>query len=326
MTTGPGKGNIQLADLIRALSRLDWQDGHATDIAACLGFDISQIPDKKPVHEISDPRLKKNPVNQSIENRSSRSPVTPPQPDLPPSKPAIKSDNQTLTERTQSAQSAHLDEEWSEPSNALLTEPTLKKFARINLFPDRVSRHLFSTALGTHRAGRDIDIQRLINSICREPIILELPRTLETTLETGCHLLRDFSQNMAPWHEDLISLEQQVQDVIGTTRLHTYNFDGILEKPLRWTSEGEPDYWQPDGRPVLVASDLAMQGATKNFKLDEKWHAFIDTCRQYASPLVILTPWPDSFTPRDLGNYARLVHWSPRTTVAMIKRHRTGNL
>jgi hypothetical protein len=324
MTAGPVKGNIQLGDLIRALSRLGWKDGHVQAIAACLGFDISQLPDKKPAHEISDPRLTDQQNRKPSHPGPAHGPVSPPRPELPPPMPRIKSGNQQLTERTERAQPANLDHRWSYASETLLTQPSLEKLARINLFPDRVSRHLFNTALSTQRPGRDIDIGRLIERICHEPVNLELPKTIETTLDAGCQLLRDFGHSMAPWHEDLVALERQVRDIIGAARLHAYNFDSLPLEPMRWTPEGKRDYWRADGRPVLVATDFGVQGAVERPRLDAPWREFIEICRQAAAPLVFLTPWPERYSPRDLGAYARLVHWSPRTTVAMIKRHPAG--
>ncbi len=320
MTPNYGKGNIQLGDLIQALSRLGWRNGHASDIAASLGFNISQLPDKKSTPEISDPRLRDKKRETPAEARPPRAPVTPPTPDISPPLPALKSGNQRLSQRTEPIRSVDLDEKWTEAINELPGGESQPHLARGNLFPDRVSRHLFTAALNTQRLGRDIDIARLIDRICHAPLIIDLPYTVEFSLDAGCHLLRDFSHSMTPFREDLIALEGQVREVISNARLHAYHFDTLPSNPMRWTSSGEPEKWQADGRPVLVATDFGVQGAVKQPRLNPQWHSFIDRCKQSSSPLVFLTPWPEEYAPLDIGTYARLLHWSPHTTVAMIKR------
>ena len=179
--------------------------------------------------------------------------------------------------------------------------------------------------MGTRRLSREIDIQKLIDRVCTEQVILDIPRTSEPTLEEGCHLLRDFSQTMTPWWEDLTALTLQVKDVIGLSRLVAYSFDTLPTNPMRWTPQGKREPWQADGRPVLIATDFGIQGVSSSKYLPQKWHDFIDRCEQADSPLVILTPWPGQYCPKDLSTYPKLLHWSPHTTVAMIKTY-LGNL
>jgi hypothetical protein len=319
------KGNIQLGDLIRALSNLDWQDGHAADIAASLGFNVSQLPDIKPSDEISNPRLDEGAQKIQPAKQPTRKPVTPPRPKLPPALPTIKSSNQRLHERSERAQEASLDIKWTQASKDLLADSTLPKLTRSNLFPDRVSRHIFTATLNTQRTGRKIDLPCLIERICHQPLIFDLPYKAEFTLDAGCHLLRDFSHSMMPFREDLFALESQVMNVVGPGRVHTYNFDSVPETAMRWTLKGERDQWRADGRPVLVATDFAVRGMTRNPRLDQQWQGIIAQCQRASSPLTFLTPWPRDFSPRDPSGYARVLHWSPRTTVAMIKRHLAGN-
>lgn len=321
MTLHIKKGNIQLGDLASALHKLGWKDAdHTKAIASCLGFNLDQMPEKKHQTEIADPRLTEKPAKTGSQPKAEKAPGLPPQPDLPPPMPTARSFS-NLEPLDELAASASEDNRWKTGSGALLAEEPLPRLARLSLFPDRISRHLFTAALGTRRQSREIDIQQLIDRVCTELVIQDIPLKLETTLESGCHLLRDFSQTMVPWWEDLIALTQQVKEVIGASRLQAYSFDTLPAQPMRWTPRGKRELWQADGRPVLIATDFGIQGVSSAKYLAQEWHGFIDQCEQAGSPLVILTPWPGQFCPKDLSAYPKLLHWSPHTTVAMIKKY-----
>ncbi len=320
MSPSNKKGKIHLGDLAMALHKLGWENSENTKaIASCLGYDLKQMPQQKHQKEIADPRLPKQNTSTSTKQKPLTGLSLPPAPDLPPPMPSVRSFSE-LTRVDQPAASANENSRWQTAATTLFEQEKLTGMARQSLFTNRCSRHLFSAVLGKNRYAGEIDIPALIERVCTEQVILELPHTIETTLESGCHLLRDFSQTMVPWWDDLIALTKQVAEVTGVSRLQAYSFDTLPDKSMRWTTDGNRKPWQADGRPVLVATDFGIQEKSIVRDIPAEWHAFSEQCEQTASPLIILTPWPLQYCPKNLGTFPVLMHWSPHTTVAMIKK------
>jgi hypothetical protein len=206
---------------------------------------------------------------------------------------------------------------------ASVTRPPL---ARETLFPERTNRHLLSAALAMRREGHEIDLPRLIESLGGGAPLGRLPRRAEATLELGCQALLDYSASMTPFWEDLNALMAQMTAVIGADQTRVYSFATRPDEAWRWTAGGQREAWRPDGRPVLAATDLGIVGRPAHARPDPRWPAFAAACAQAGSPLVILIPWPRAYWPRvcwPAGSAGRpiLVHWSPHTSAAMIRRH-----
>ena len=76
--------------------------------------------------------------------------------------------------------------------------------------------------------------------------------------------------------------------------------------------------------PVLAATDLGIQGRAGSAAPDPDWTRLADACLAAGSPLLILIPWPEERWPRAFPGGVALIHWGPRTTAGMMRRHR-GN-
>ncbi len=319
MTGAPGRGEIHLGDLARALKTLKWQDDkEAKTIAACLGFGLHDTPSTpRPPSEIYD-RLRYLAQEPRASTPPPRRIFVPPAPEPPPALPAnpLPSRLQALTERAPAAPS---DNTWLDEEDAMYSRQEQTAVARRSLLPERTHRHVISAALATLRTGQDIDISKLLRAVCRREVIAELPRRPEATLERGCQLLLDYSTTMTPFWEDLNDLIAQVQDVVGPANTQIYSFDTAPTEAVRWLENGEREKWRPDGRPLLIASDHGIQGKTGRAELHPDWSGFVASCAQAGAPLVVLIPWPESRWPRDIGGYPHLVHWSPHTSATMVK-------
>lgn len=313
------RGQIHLGDLARALKCLGWQDDEqAKAIAACLGFGLLATPKPRAPNEIYDRQRYPShepPVSQPPPRRV----FVPPAPEPPAVLPAhaLPSALQPLTER---APAALADSDWLGDEDALFAERSETEIARRSLLPERTSRHIVSSALATLRVGQEIDIPKLIQAIGRRQIMVELPHRPDATLERGCQLLLDYGATMIPFWEDLSDLVRQVTDVVGQANIQAYSFDTLPTEAMHWTIDGERLPWQPDGRPVLIATDFGIQGKSGRVPLNPAWLTFIERCDTAGSPLVILIPWPEQRWPADIGGYPHLVHWSPHTSAAMVKR------
>jgi hypothetical protein len=194
-----------------------------------------------------------------------------------------------------------------------------RPLARATLLPERTARHVLSASLATDRLSGDIDLPRLIASICRLKPLRRLPRRHEITVAEGCQLLLDYSAGMVPFWEDLAALGDQVREVVGTQATRVYTFDTRPTQARHWTAAGDPEPWEPDGRPVLAATDLGVQGRA-HAEPSGDWPEAAARCLCAGSPLILLIPWPEERWPRAFPANATLIHWGPRTTAGMVRR------
>jgi len=320
MTDTPERGEIHLGDLARALATLQWRnDAEARAIAACLGFGLHAAPaTPRPPSEIYD-RQRYSAREPAAPQPPPRRIFVPPAPEPPPALPAepLPSLLQALAER---APAAPDDRAWLDEEDAFFSDQPEPVVARRTLLPERTHRHIVSAALATLRTGQEIDIPKIIRAVCRREVIAHLPHRPEATLERGCQLLLDYSATMVPFWEDLNDLIGQVQEVVGPASTQIYSFDTSPAEAVRWTETGEREAWQPDGRPVLAATDFGIQGKSGRAELHPAWPDFVEGCAQAGTPLVVLIPWPEPRWPVNIGGYPHLVHWSPHTSAAMVKR------
>jgi hypothetical protein len=329
MTDRPDRGEIHLGDLARALATLSWKDeAHAARIAACLGFGLGPAQAisraaSEPTR-IFDARSAGEPPMPLGAVRAEPPVLLPPAPQAPPVLP-----QGTLPSRLEPmdgrAPPAGIDTDWlDDPGPDSFPPEKEAAVARSALFPERTHRHILSAALASSRPGADIAMPRLVDAICRREALSRLPRRPETTLERGCQLLLDYSASMVPFWDDLTGLIDQVCGVVGADATRIYSFDTRSLEARRWTPAGEPEPWRPDGRPVLAASDLSIQGRAVAAAPHGDWTRLAACCAAAGSPLLILIPWPESQWPQRFPGSVALIHWGPRTTAGMLRRHLRG--
>lgn len=327
MTYRPDRGEIHLGDLARALAKLSWRDeAQAAKIAACLGFGLGPSQGiagaASGPTRIFDARSAGEPPRPHGTARAEPPVLLPPAPQPPPALPEGTLPSR-LVPMEGRAPPAEIDPDW-------LDAPGLDSFppeqeaavARAALFPERTHRHILSAALACSRLGANIDMPRLIDAICRRVALSRLPTRPETTLERGCQVLLDYSASMVPFWDDLTGLVDQVARVAGSAATRVYSFDTRPLEARRWTPTGEPEPWRPDGRPVLVATDLGIRGRAAPAEPDGDWTRLANGCTAAGSALLILIPLPESQWPKRFPGGVALIHWGPRTTAGMVQHHR----
>lgn len=319
------RGEIQLGDLARALERLAPRDEtQAVAIAAHLGFGLR--PGQHPAEQRELQRERFDRASELAPPAASKPSGPPPVYTPPTPTPPLELPRATLPSRLvtldQLAPAPPAAPDWlDQPDDDFAQEPQ-PALARMPLIPDAASRAILSVALATQRRGREVDVATLVRRICRRESVPDLPRQLEATLERGCQLLLDYSASMVPWWEDLASLKAQVRWVVGEETTQTYSFDRDPTAAGRWTASMERETWCPDGRPVLVATDLGIQGREGYAQPPTGWEEAVDLCARHGSPLVLFIPWPKHRWPRNFGIGASaltLVPWSPQTSAAMVR-------
>ena len=323
------RGEIHLGDLARALAKLQWRDEtQAATIAARLGFGLR--PDQRPLdrprppQEIFD-RQRYRSVQEHPAPKSPSSIAAPPPPSTRPPLPATMLPS-SLTGLTQRAPAAPGKPDWLDHPKNVPDPVAQPPLGRLPIFAEATSRAILSATLACRRPGAEVDVRALVAAVCRREPLARLPCLPDITLERGCHLLLDYSASMTPWWEDLAGLQYQVQHVVGDHVTQVYSFDRDPNAAFRWTPDLERDPWQPDGRPVLAATDLGIQGRGGRVLPPRGWMEALTSCARHGSPLLILIPWPEPRWPQDFGvavGAPILMHWSPHTSAAMAS-HRKG--
>ncbi|MCB1907891.1 MAG: hypothetical protein KDH15_11000 [Rhodocyclaceae bacterium] len=326
----PKRGEIQLADLIRALQLLAPADAAQREaIAGCLGFGLT-APDLEPVRPTpaAFARDRVEARKATAERPTTRPEFRPPEPPptrtpLPPDvlrtsiDPAGKSIPQTGTLDFLAEEGEPL------PRSAAATP------VRSELFPALTARATLSAMLRTRREGDAPDTAALIRQLIRGLPTRRLPRLPAGTLAHGCQLLLDYGEAMAPWFEDLDGLASRLSDVLGKSALTVFDFDADPGRAATWVDDDRRSWAPEQGRPVLVATGFSIRGHKIPRQLRQPWRDFVATCRAAGCPLILLTPWQRRSCPDWLGRYPSLVHWNPATTAAIVRRlfgvgHETG--
>jgi len=311
------RGSIHIGELMRALKTLPWQnEAQAAAISRALGFSV-EIAD--------DIRLSPKPNPEKKQPVSNPKFTAPPQPPAPVNLPAgiLKSKLEPLSPQTR-IESALPD--WLlHPDDDPITQQPQPKIQRQPLIADNTSRGILNAALITQREGNEIDIHGLIDRIVTGHIPKRLPRLATGTLERGCQLLLHYSDNSVPYWEDMNTLVQQFEQVIGATRINLYEFS---DEPLAarcWSPPNNFSTWQPKkGVPVVVATDLGIGEGNIKAQIKNYWRPFIKKCEATESPLMLFIPWQRKYWPEQhLGIYPYLIHWNQHTTAAMVQ-HRIG--
>ncbi len=315
------RGEIHLGELARALQGLPWTDqSQAAAIADCLGFGLTAHPSTFATaasHKVYDRRA--SPGQLQAETPVTREPpvLLPPVPPRPVPLPEGSLPSRLVP--LDALAPPHQDSpNWLDERFATFPPEPEPELARATLLPERTARHVLSAALTTSRASGGIDLARLIVAICRQEPLHELPRRREMTLDQGCQLLLDYSSSMIPFWEDLKKLTDQVRQVVGEQVTRVYSFDTQPTQARSWTPAGEPLPWTPDGRPVLAATDLGIQGRSLA-EPSPDWTTLAAACAKAGSALILLIAWPAERWPRAFPANATLVHWGPRTTAGMIR-------
>lgn len=312
---------IHLGDLARALAKLRCDSPEQIkSVASCLGFAIESVPETGPQTEIYDTHLYPDRSRSNTEQPAPMRYQAPPQPEAPVNLPDFKVPSALQPSPVRTPPAAEPLEALGDEFELLDRNSGVPALARSTLFTENTSRGIFSAALATLRPGNEIDLSGLIEALVTHRALPRLPCLPSATLALGCQLLLDHRSSMVPFYEDLASLPEQIAQITPREHVEIFSFEGDPNRARRWTVDFEALVWCPDKRPVVVATDFGIQGRGGRVEKPAEWSSFIERCRSDGSPLLILIPWPRERWPVGLGSYPELIHWSPHTTAAMIRR------
>ena len=323
----PKRGEIHLADIVESLKELPWQDEeHAAMIVRAQGFSVREVqpvPERQDIYDQS--RYSERAVPRQKVSIARELPDEPLPEERPVERPStLLKSRLSLVQAEPPSIAAEEAFPWLEDRPVLYSSQQsaddLKALPRTSLFPDRVSRGLFSAALATRAAGAEIDLPRLIDDIVAARSLTRIPTKTMATLRNGCQLLLDFSDNTVPFWEDLKQLAKQLTAVVGKGSTQVFEFSSDPNSALRWTDNGSEVTWKAQSTsPVLVATDMGINGRGRRVRIDSGWRTFIDACRTTKTPLLILLPWSRKYWPENIGSHPILVHWNPNSSATMIK-------
>lgn len=320
------RGEISLGDLLTVVKDLPWKnEEQLRKIVRTLGFSwdankaFEPPGQPKSIYDRSHYAAQSKPLKTPQAPRSTIS--APPPPELPVELPPQLLSSE-LTPRQDVSPPLPPPDWLTQQTNSLLsTEEKLTAVIRQSLFPKNTSRGILSAALAVKRRGGNPDVEKIITTIVRGEILRDLPRTVGTTLEQGCQLLLDYSDNMSPYWDDLNELAIQIEQLLGKARLRVYDFEDHPLKAQNWTSSTELESWQPEtSRPIVAASTLGVSRLGHAAVINRDWQKFIRRCEAAACPLLLLIPWQRQYWPVGLGSYPIMIHWNPRTTASMVRQ------
>jgi hypothetical protein len=198
--------------------------------------------------------------------------------------------------------------------------------ARLSLEPDPPvpavqARTALAASAALPRAGRRLDVPRLVRRAARLRPLTPPPLVLELRTAPAVQLLVDQGEGMEPFGTDCIFLATQLEDVAGHDRVVRHWFvrtplQGLDPDPLQATHS----LWKiPTGALVLVISDLGIGGpvGSPDRGSAREWLRVATEVAEHDGLLRALTPFGPDHGPHGLAAAADVVGWDALTNLGL---------
>ncbi len=155
------------------------------------------------------------------------------------------------------------------------------------------------SAFSRSDAGRAPDIPRLVNSVARREVIVQIPRQQERCV-ADLHVVLDESVRLIPFRNDQANLLKHLRSEFPAASLtvsKVRTFDAIDEIAI-----ARP----PEGSRVLVAGDLGVFGSEC---LQWRWREWAASAIADGCQLTALVPCAASRIPRNMHRLFHIVSW-----------------
>jgi len=316
------RSEIGLGDLVQTLVKLPTGDQAELDrMARCLRFEAGALAVATPDYR---PTLRPRPSPEPLPSPATN-PAMPsaPEPPIPLPDEILRIDIAKLPGTWDAESIPILPPEIACRAPLELDAPRPPPVPRWPLFPPRTARGLLGAAVMRPAADGDPDLARLIQAIILKRPVRILPRLPRPSARSGCQLLLDFSDALAPWWEDLRALIGQFHALLGEAACPVYEFTGDPRDALHWTEAAGEEAWRAvPNQPLVLVTDFGLiriPGGEPRPSL-AIWCRFAEHCRRKGVPVVAITPLRRERCPHALGQAMALVHWNPTTRAADIKR------
>jgi len=316
---------ISLADALRALCDLAPGDDEARDaILRMLGFGDQSVTHVARTIGAWQPSSTESmaAAAQATSGAVTWAAATRPSERLP----AVAQIREIGTElvQTRSGSGAFVRPDWFEkPGDVLEPGDVPAPEAPAPLFGRLWRRGILGAALSTSVQEGDLDLDRILDAMCRRRPLDRLPLLSVATLRRGAQVLLDRAPGMTPFFLDQETLVRALDDILSDDRLEVAYF---ADCPGRGTGAGTRDdwtAWRPPaaGVPVLIVSDFGIGGpaAAEDRADPSEWLDFIRPAHASGHPLVGLVPCEARRWPPLIARAMTLIHWSERTTVGEVR-------
>lgn len=194
----------------------------------------------------------------------------------------------------------------------------------MSLFEPRQERGLLTLVLGARAEGPALDLERVIDELCRSRRLQALPYRTERTLAHGVQLLIDTSQAMDPFRADQQHLLAAAARVLSADRISVQYFDGCPSRGVVAEDDERLRPWRPPraGCPLVIVTDLGIGGPRVRLDrpTEREWLTFARRAGAGGRSIVGLVPYEPRRWPSALGRPMTLVHWSERATASGLAR------
>lgn len=186
------------------------------------------------------------------------------------------------------------------------------------------SRSVILTILATISQEGDVDFNRIIDTLCKNSIVKDLPRLNLATLRRGVQLLVDVGESMGPYKRDQIYLQSEIRRIIGKENTSVFRFVGTPLKGVKTGFQLEfSNYTAPrPGTPILLLTDLGI--GQPPFSKDPanvgEWIEFINTIKRNKCPLIALVPYRNNRWPIQLKPLLHIIYWDRSTRLLEVRR------
>jgi hypothetical protein len=314
---------VSVADLVRAIRRLDAPAAQWPAIAALLGMEAmpTVTPEPEPDPRPVPPGRLAPPSAPPQGGRSERPTPTRPTATAAAS-PAREAVPSVLRLVSDSVPAAPL---WINMTT-VLDEPESGDDGRAPppLLEPAWQRGVLAELLMTAGDDGPIDVLGAVAVLARQEAFSELPRLPHPTLSRGAQVLVDVGPGLVPFTADQARVVRNLQRIAKPDALLILRFD---RSPLAGAGRhGRPTWrsWRPPSpaRPVLILSDI---GAGPSGAPARAWRRTAEILRRAGCPAVVLCPYPAQRAPASVRRRLAIVEWD-RATSARHVRAAVGGL
>ncbi|WP_217577704.1 hypothetical protein [Mesorhizobium sp. GbtcB19] len=195
------------------------------------------------------------------------------------------------------------------------------------LLDPRRSRAILQMISSRRMRVGPLDIRDITRHAAQQKPLARLPRLPAETLRSGVQLLIDIGPSMEPFSQDTNALVIDVMSIVGAGAEIRYfracPLRGVLDAETGLTVRYDPP---PQGRPVLVATDLGIGGALGGLPRSRpaEWRMFGDTLRRRGSAVTVLVPYPQRRLPTWSPATLRVLGWDRSLSVRAVRHPSRG--
>ena len=190
------------------------------------------------------------------------------------------------------------------------------------------TRAIAAAAVATRFADGPIDVEGVIDRVCKLRPLVPLPRRSVWTARHAVQLLVDRGQGMMPFAREATRLADRIRAVAGRDRTTMFLFRDCPTRRRKTSPKGGDPVYEPPaaGVPVIVITDLGLTrgAAIRGGASEEEWLAFAATIRRAHCPLVAFVPCAFARVPDPLRRVFHTIPWDRATTVGLVRQITRG--